>query len=72
MTQSERDRATITALKIALEQAADLIQEEVDREGNWSPEAAAWLAGQIDRYLAMTAEGWDALPVEITGPGGES
>jgi len=77
MAQTDRDAATILALKIALEQAADLLEshaDEIDHEwGDGTPSdtgIAAELRATAARYRAMSRDEWEALPIELTGPSG--
>jgi hypothetical protein len=71
MTTTDRDRATITALKIALEQAADRLVREVGKHGSWAATLGD-LPADVTRWRAMAAPDWEALPVEVTGGGGEA
>lgn len=75
----ERSRATITALKIALAQAAETIEDWVE-ESRLSrlndlfltPDQREWHTAQVSRYRAMAAPDWSALPIDLNGPTGES
>jgi hypothetical protein len=80
MTQAKRDRNTIEALKIALQQAAgevdDAVQLVHDHVAHGSSRDAAderdRLHADVARWRAMAAPEWEALPVDATAPGGET
>ena len=59
-----RDRATIEALKIALEQAADLADRKGHDLGTMTLDE---FQGELRRYRAMVAPDWEAPPPVPTG-----
>lgn len=70
MSQADRDRATIEALKLALEQAATHV--EILRTQIHPGAIHGGFDAVVARFRAMSAPDWEALPVELTGPGGDA
>lgn len=70
LATKDRAAATIVALKIALEQAAEALDHAATC--SLTGEGVERAMAKVARYRLMAAPDWEALPVELTAPGADA